>query len=287
MIKKLVKSAVTTVVQLPGISYVVQHPSVRQVLEPMKGGQLLYGYGWFRPHPFDVALGIEASGFTPTEDLTVDASISTRGLGYAGSQPTPVRVALTSLPDLHSFSFFDMGCGKGRALIVASEFPFKALVGVEYAPDLAQRGRQNAAICADRFPERVAIKIDLADATTYTFPAGDLVVFLYNPFQAELVEKVVRNIEAAIDSEPSRRVFVVYCNPVSAHCFDASSKLVRRFAKQVPYAASERGFGPTVDETVVIWQGGNLPAPTERADDVVHLNENGTHAYLHYRRYRG
>ena len=286
MLKSFVKNAVTTVVRLPGISYVVQHPSVRQVLEPMKGGQLLYGYGWFRPHPFDRELGIEASGFMPTEQLTIDDSIATRGLGYAGSQPTPVRVALDSLPDLERFAFFDMGCGKGRALIIASEYPFKSLVGVEYAPDLAERGRLNAAICAERYPERTAIRIDLADATTYTFPEGDLVVFLYNPFQAELVEKVVRNIEAAIDSDPSRRVFVVYCNPVSVHCFDASPKLVRRFAKQVPYAASERGFGPNIDETVVIWQGGALPAPTERADDVIQFNEDGTHAFIHYRRYR-
>jgi tRNA1(Val) A37 N6-methylase TrmN6 len=60
-------------------------------------------------------------------------------LPYAGSQPSIVRAGIALLPDHNQYAFVDLGCGKGRALMVASEFSFARLVGVEIS--LSRRSR--------------------------------------------------------------------------------------------------------------------------------------------------
>ena len=89
-------------------------------------------------------------------------------------------------------------------------------------------------------------------------PPGDLVIFLYDPFGSELMAKVVSAIESAVRSA-SRAVYVIYCNPVSGPLFDDSPVLKRRWAAMLPYAPEERGYGPELDDAIVIWQGGTAP----------------------------
>jgi tRNA G46 methylase TrmB len=49
-----------------------------------------------------------------------------------------IRETLNSIPlQPNVFAFIDMGSGKGRALLVASEFPFARIVGVEISRELS------------------------------------------------------------------------------------------------------------------------------------------------------
>jgi hypothetical protein len=92
-----------------------------------------------------------------------------------------------------------------------------------------------------------------------------VVLFLYHPFGAELVAKLVRAVEAALRTE-SRSIYIVYYNPVAGHCLDASSLLTRCFARQIPYAEEELGYGPDESDALIIWQGGTAPPPLEAAN---------------------
>ena len=224
------------------------------------GGQI---GAWERVHPFDVAHGTDTSGFLEVANLgqLENEQARVHAVAYAGSQPSVVRAALTALPPLDTFSFVDLGCGKGRPLLVASEFPFRHIVGVELSVSLAETARRNAALVGRRYPERTPVDITTGDASRFALPPGNLVVFLYNPFGDEVIGKVVEAVETAIAASPCT-VFVVYYNPVFGHRFDASRSLSRYFAKTIPYAASELGYGPDSDDPVVIWQGGVKSAPT-------------------------
>ncbi|MEN9521377.1 MAG: hypothetical protein RLZZ381_3965, partial [Cyanobacteriota bacterium] len=166
----------------------------------------------------------------------------------------------TRLPSLESYTFLDLGCGKGRALLVASEFSFENILGIELSPLLAEIARHNAEIVAHRFPQRTEVCIQVADASSFPLPAGNLVIFLYHPFGAELVAKVVAGIEAALAAE-DRSIYIVYYNPVAGHCFDASPLLQRYFAGMIPYGTEEIGYGPDETDPLVIWQGGTATSP--------------------------
>src|SRR5687768_7586014 len=118
-------------------------PRVRPLLERVPGVRRIYA-GWQRSHPYDVADGVDPSGYVPAAECARDGILPEQISPYGGSQPSIVRTALASLPDLESYAFVDVGCGKGRPLLVASEFAFQRIVGVELAPHLAKIARANA-----------------------------------------------------------------------------------------------------------------------------------------------
>lgn len=265
---------------VPGLDFLLRQPPVRRMLRQLASlrGR---GTGWARRHPFDRLNGTDTSGMIGAEELPTDEGARVHAVCYAGSQPSILRAVLARLPDRRSLAFVDLGCGKGRALLVASEFGFRDIVGVELSAPLAAVARRNARRYARRYPRRAAIRVVTGDASRFAFPAGDMALFLYHPFSAELVAAVAARIARTL-AEPGRRVYAIYYNPVAGHCFDACPGLSRLFAATLPYAPAEIGFGPDASDTVVIWQGGAVtPAPAgHAADAAIVLTANGRRARL-------
>lgn len=227
-------------------------PPVRSVLVRLPLFRNIYD-GWRRQHPFDAQHGIDTSGSVPAEDCAPDAAMAKQISPYGGSQPSIVRAGVASLPDHDRFAFVDLGCGKARPLMVASEFPFRRLVGVEISPALADVARRNAAVIARRYPDRTPIEIQVADATAVSPPAERVVYFMYHPFGRGLVSALVDNIERQL-GQGLQHAFFVYYNPVHADVLDRSLRFSRWHATTVPYAPDELGFGPDLSDTLVIWQ---------------------------------
>jgi len=44
--------------------------------------------------------------------------------------------------DLSKFTFIDLGAGKGRALLMASDYLFQKIIGVEFMPELHHARRK-------------------------------------------------------------------------------------------------------------------------------------------------
>ena len=161
--------------------------------------------------------------------------------------------------------------------MVASEYPFRTLIGVELTSSLVLEARKNAAALARRFPRRAPIRIEQQDASEFQLPAGNAVIFLYNPFAEPVVAKVVSRIEEAIISGGGTK-FVIYYNPVHCDCFDSSRLLSRYFAANLSYSAEETGYGPDVSDSVVIWQGGGTAPAHSNANARIKVLESGSRA---------
>jgi SAM-dependent methyltransferase len=264
-----ISSFVRATGKLPVLKSIFYHPAVRAKVQTWPGLKKIYGAGgWDYLHPYDRILGTDTSGFVAAEYLPSSPLDSQKKHCYAGSQPSIIHAALTTLPALDGYTFIDLGCGKGRPLLVSSEFPFRELIGVELSPKLADMAHKNAAVLKSHFPERPPITIVTGDASAFPFPAGNIVLFLYNPFGEEVIAKVVAGIEAALAAE-NRALFVVYYNPVYGHCFDATPALARYFAASLPYAEEEVGFGPDTEDPVVIWQAGQIARPHPGANRAI------------------
>jgi SAM-dependent methyltransferase len=223
-----------------------------------------------RPHPFDLAEGVDTNGLVPGKFLFENEADHT---AYIGCTPSALRAALSAIPNLEGAHFIDLGCGKGRALFVARSFPFATLTGVELSPGLAQAARRNARRAEARRPGP-PISIVTGDATAPTLPQdGDLVLFLYNPFRRAQTEKLVRHLTPA--ARGARRVFVILENPVHGITFDSEPAFSRWYAATIPYAAEELGFGVDTDEPVVIWANAAAgTSPHKADDDIVVVQEN-------------
>jgi len=258
---------------------VVWHPRLKSLLGRLPFIRRVYN-GWKRRHPFDVEHRVDTSGFMSAAECAPDAAMASRILPYAGSQPSIVRAGIALLPDHNQYAFVDLGCGKGRALMVASEFSFARLVGVEISPVLAEIARRNAAVIARRDPRRAAIEIHVGEATAMRPPAERVVYFMYNPFGRALTETLVDGLERQL-ANGLQHAFLVYYNPVYGDVLDRSSRFARWQAETTPYADDELGFGPDLSDTLVTWQ--TLPGRYQaqpRAGRRIVISESGLHASL-------
>jgi SAM-dependent methyltransferase len=235
--------------------------------------------GWGRPHPIDLQYRIRTSGFIPGYLLRAGSGSADGDFIYAGSQPSIVRQALGMAGELEGAVFLDLGCGKGRVLAVASEFPFAEVIGVELSDVVAEQAEANMAVLRRTFPDRCPIRVVAANAADYALPPGRLVIFLYNPFGRALVAKLVERVEAAL-SRPGTSITIIYYNPIWAEIFDAAPALARRAAADIAYAPDELGFGPDTSDVVAIWQDLAQSRPLPDAGRAIVVGPDGTHAWL-------
>ncbi|HEY1679277.1 MAG TPA: class I SAM-dependent methyltransferase [Candidatus Sulfotelmatobacter sp.] len=134
---------------------------------------------------------------------------------YQPTQPGEFKEMLEIVAqhvDLPDFTFLDLGSGKGRTLLMASEYPFRRIAGVELLPALHEIGRENIARYKSESQKCFAIESICADATTFHLPEGPVVVYLFNPFPEAGLRRAAANITASL-RENSRPMFVVYHNP--------------------------------------------------------------------------
>src|SRR4029077_12407190 len=110
-----------------------------------------------------------------------------------------------------------LGCGKGRALVVAAHYGFLQLTGVEFAKELCEVAEKNTSQLYKLFPN-VEIHIIRENAAEYEFEKDCAVLFLFNPFKEEVMKKVIKNIQLSLQKNP-RELFVVYINPVLKDLF--------------------------------------------------------------------
>jgi len=199
---------------------------------------------------FDEAYGVETAASRPWQVLGDGNRNDAYSTDYSASSPTALRTALARLPDLRDFTFVDLGCGKGRALIVASEHPFKAIIGVEKSKGLVRIAEDNLRIVATAYPERPVARVVHGDAAAFAMPPGDLLVYLFHPFWLPVMSALADSLAAAVVER--RRLFVVYLNPIVRGPLDACPGLT---------AAPELSFVlPADDErqrplTVAVWRG--------------------------------
>jgi predicted RNA methylase len=170
---------------------------------------------------FDRKYGVDTGGVIPLSQLSVDADNWVFGVQY---EPVGAAVDFSSVlanvdVPYESFTFVDLGAGKGRALLLASLLPFKKIVGVEFSRELLDVAAENLR----RWPvERKRcrdIELLCMDAGAYQFPDGPLVLYMYNPFGPPVMERVIDNIAAAVRRAP-RRIVIVYFTPRHADRWD-------------------------------------------------------------------
>ena len=124
------------------------------------------------------------------------------------------------------FVFIDLGSGKGRTLLMASDYPFCRVVGVELLPALNLIAQENLNKYRSDAQKCFALESTCADAAGFDFPGEPIVLFLFNPFPESGLQRVIANLEQSLREYP-RKVYVLYHNPLLEHVLSASAILKR------------------------------------------------------------
>jgi len=177
---------------------------------------------------FDDQWNVDTGGiYRPAEDQVCGENWA-HGIRYQAVDARELRETLNGL-GIHygDFTFLDFGSGKGRALLVASEFGFKRIVGVEYCADLNRIAAENLRRHREAVRQCKEIELITADATKVTLPGDPLVLFLFNPFSRAVMSQVVNNVTDSFREKP-RRMMVIYFTPYDADLWESSGFLHRR-----------------------------------------------------------
>lgn len=167
---------------------------------------------FFQDQWFDRTRNVRTSGNVSVEQIGTAAHDSH---DYQPARPAHIRHVLHQLPlrDVTPYSYIDFGSGKGRTLFIAAERPFRQIIGVELSQRLHDEARAN--IRTFRRWKRTwarEIKSLHQNATDFEFPAGPLVLYLFNPFGRDTAERVLSNLNASLGRDP-RRVIIILLWP--------------------------------------------------------------------------
>jgi SAM-dependent methyltransferase len=111
------------------------------------------------------------------------------------------------------YTFIDIGSGKGRALLLASEFPFRRIVGIELLPELHRIAEENIRKFANAQGSTLPLEAICGDATEFEFPDEPLLIYFFHPLTEAGFRKVLSNLQLSLKRHP-RPIQIVYANPV-------------------------------------------------------------------------
>jgi len=167
-----------------------------------------------RGREFDAKYGTDTCGIVQPWDSDIPDTFVGQAVHYATASMGVFAELLSKLDITHeAYTFVDLGCGKGRALLLASNLPFKQIIGVELSPQLHHMSLLNIRRFRSDSQRCTNIVSLCQNATEYAFPPENLVLYLFNPFGAEVLRSVVANLESTLRTVP-RRVYVIYVKPV-------------------------------------------------------------------------
>ena len=112
----------------------------------------------------------------------------------------------------HNKSFLDIGCCKGRSMIVAAHYGFTKIRGVDISKRFCEEAKENINSIKKNF-SAVEFDVQLQDAFYYPIPEDVSVIFLFNPFDEIIMSGVVENILISLEKNP-RNLWVIYINPL-------------------------------------------------------------------------
>ena len=227
-------------------------------------------------HPFDDMHGVDTGDLIPATRLLTGHPSDAHVTAYYGVAPSILRTLIerwleVTRHPIDQYTFIDIGAGKGRAMLVASQLPFRHVLGVELNPTLASIARQNithfiSTHTADpTAPPLSTVELLERDALTLQLPTSPTLLFLFHPFEAPLLKQLLRQIETQLARVPGAILDILYVNAECASTLDLNPAFIRLWlgsvhmspedhAAEIALIATQKEYGSTGDEECAIYR---------------------------------
>ena len=198
---------------------------------------LRVGEGFTR-HPFDEEFGVRTSGLVAGRHLKSGHRHDRHATAYYGVAPSVFRALIRrwqkSRPGcaLEEVSFIDVGAGMGRAVLLAAELPFLQVVGVELNPTLVRIARRNLAVWRASGQARAPMRLVCRDAVEFPLPQGPCLAFLFNPFGAPVMLRLLTAWKKALAGRAAQ-LDILYVNNEQEHVLEEQAGFTRLFRGKV------------------------------------------------------
>ena len=179
---------------------------------------------------FDFRYGTNTATWVSLKRLNIRSENLSRAVDYQPTQVLPLRRLLSELEVPRDRVFVDLGCGKGRVLMLAAEAGFREIRGLEFSSELCEVAEANCAKYKKRKNSDAEFQVIHSDVTEYAIRDED-VFFLFNPFDDRVLGIVLQRILESL-AERSRQIWIIYRNPVHEAVLQAN----RNFSKLREFA---------------------------------------------------
>lgn len=161
---------------------------------------------------YDFDHGVNTTWARPSLSVRL-REVFTRGK-YQPSEPELFHQILDAAPVRYEdFVFIDLGSGKGRTLLMASDYPFRRIIGAEIIPELDEIARENMQRYHGENQKCFALETWLGDAREFPFPLEPMLIYLFNPFPEDVLRTVLDRMSESLRDHP-REACVIYHNLV-------------------------------------------------------------------------
>ncbi len=167
---------------------------------------------------------------------------------------------------VESYTFIDIGAGKGRAMLLASEFAFAEVVGVELHPQLCRAARRNVKRWNQLGRTSTPIRLACEEATAFEFPPGPCLLYLFHPFDGVVLARLIQRIEEAFAQRPGE-LDLLYVNAEFEGLLAQHPGFERLWSRSMPMSPEDAAFdrligssdsavqyGATGDEICSAWR---------------------------------
>ena len=173
---------------------------------------------------YDIRHNVNTLSKASLEELTIESENLKHGVEYAASDPRTIKKIFNEFNIRHEdFVFVDLGSGKGRVLFLASDYPYKKIIGVEFAAELDATAKKNIKNYRSKNQKCKNIEAIHLDAAKFQIPEDPVVFFICNPFGEKVLSQVLKNIENSLENSP-REIYIFYLVTFHRHILDKSEK---------------------------------------------------------------
>jgi SAM-dependent methyltransferase len=163
--------------------------------------------------PFDSSYGIKKGELVSLDDLEITSDNKTRNTGFRPTRARPLKKLLNSIDFPRNSVFVDLGCGKGRTLVIAAEYGFKRVVGVEFSAVLCKEAKKNISTYLKNQEVDADIEIVESDVCDYEIKDDENIFYLFDPFDDVVLSRVLKNLDLSIEKK-KRKIWLIYNNPI-------------------------------------------------------------------------
>jgi SAM-dependent methyltransferase len=238
----------------------------------------------FTAHPFDIKNGVHTSGLIPGRFLKTGHRHDRHSTAYFGVAPSVFRTLVKRwqrtrpCASMEDFTFVDVGAGMGRAMLLAAEFPFRKVTGIELNPILLRIARKNLRLWRNTRRSRAPMQLICGDALDMRFPQGPTLVFLFNPFGESVMRRLLARLAESFSDHPGQ-LDLLYVNNEQELIFERQPGFTRLLLGQIRRSRADAiadhrimanqpdgEYAATNYEDCSIWrfQAGSLPAVRKR-----------------------
>jgi len=204
---------------------------------------------------------VDTDGLIYAEGLSTGHEHDRHSAGYYATAPSLFRGAIALWSEtlagsgqrLSDYKLIDVGCGKGRVVMLASEYGFREIVGVELNPHLAAVARKNLRKWLRSALACPSVAVVHADALSFPIADEPVVLFFFNSFEREMVEMWLNRLAQAASAR-ANPIDLIYVHPE----FDGLVRQVRGMEvvaqAEIPFNAEDAAadaFGVSLDGCAV------------------------------------